>query len=298
MSNPPYGADPGGFPPPPDHPPGWSPRSTDPLIPTDLHGWFGRSIRVFRRSFWRLSLIALIVGLLGAVSAGAAMAFGLTDLLNTSDGAVDPVAVIVFIAVVSLIVIVGFACWQAASLHLAVMDAAGRPTTIGGSLRFGVRRTLPLIGWSLLTGIAVAIGFLLLIGPGIYLAVVLNASLACAVVIERDGPGRCFELIRHRFWATFGRLVLGWVIIHAYQMLVPILLSSPFQVSWALTPPDPSSGAGMIVGSLLVAGWGIVLCSPVVVASLAITLVTYAELRGHENPDITTDAIADELTRP
>lgn len=56
MSNPPDGTGPGGFPPHPSQPLGWHPPypdqpPADPLIPTDLGGWFGRWFRVFGRSF-------------------------------------------------------------------------------------------------------------------------------------------------------------------------------------------------------------------------------------------------------
>jgi hypothetical protein len=272
------------------------------LIPTDLGGWFGRWFRVFGRSFWRLSLITLIVD--GVLLAMVGASIGAAVLLSgpgvwDSSGIADTLSVTAVI-VVSTAMLIGFVvcAWgQGASLYLAAMDAAGRHARIGEALRFGVRRASPLVGWYLLAAVAVVIGLLLLVIPGIYLSVVLNASLACAVVIERDGPGRCLELIRHRFWATFGRLILGGLITQAFVMAAQLVLAIPLLGAFALIPPGQPSTVAMIVILVLSVAVVLLIVLPVVVASHAMTLVTYAELRGHENRGATTDVIADELTR-
>ncbi|GAA5127143.1 hypothetical protein [Pseudonocardia adelaidensis] len=310
MSNPPDGLGPGGFPLPPNRPPDGDPPYPDqppgdPLVPTDLNGWFGRWIRVFRRSFWRLSLITLIVGAVLAAVAGAAAgaAFLLPGPWSTGGvaGPPDTATALVMSGAFLIAFLIGYTVFtwgQGASLYVAVMDAAGRHAGVGEALRWGARRALPLAAWYLVGAVAVMIGILLLILPGLYLAVVLNASLVCAVVIERDGPGRCFELIRHRFWATLGRLVLGWLVIQAYEVVLPFVLISPFVGAFALSPPDSSGAVGTIVIFLLSVVAVAAMVLPVVVAGHAMTIVTYAELRGHENRGITTDRIADELARP
>jgi len=308
MAEPPHGSSPGqlpgGHPAYAYPPPGWPAPPPDPVVPTSLGGWFDSWMRVFRRSFWRLSLIALIVGGVLLVLVGGCLwviylVTGPTATGATSD---PPVAVVVVsLTTVFLVVFAAFMVGQAASTYLAVMDAAGRPATISDALRLGARRALPLFGWSLLAAAAVTIGIVLLVVPGIYLAVVFNASLACVVVIERDGIGRCLELIKNRFWATFGRLLLGWLVVEAYRFVAQLVLLLVFAALFALMVPDQTAGPG-VAATIYLSLFGIValavLVLPAVVASTAITVVTYGELRGHENPSTTTERLADELAGP
>jgi hypothetical protein len=228
---------------------------------------------------------------------------GVTLLLvgtETTAGVPASGAVAAPAAIALLIAFVAFTAGQGASIYLAVMDAAGRHATIGEALRFSAGRALPLFGWYVLATIALVIGFLLLIVPGVYLGVVLSASLACAVVIERTGIARCFELIRARFWATFGRLALGWLITQAYQIVAQLAILTPFAVVVALIFTATPAGPGIVKAAILylfcIVGLA-VLVLPGVVASTAITVVTYAELRGRENPSTTTQRLADELAR-
>jgi hypothetical protein len=313
MSNPPDGPARGGFPPPPalppagyppypSYPPGWPAPPADPLVPADLGGWFDTCFRLFKRSFWRLSLVALIIGGVLLVVFGACL--GATLLLvrteTTAGVPASGAAAIPVVAIALLIAFVVVAAGQSASIYLAVMDAAGRHATIGEALRFGAGTALPLFGWYVLATIALVIGFVLLIVPGVYLAVVLSASLACAVVIERTGVARCFELIRGRFWVTFGRLALGWLITQAYQLVAEIVIFTPFAAVASLIFTANSAGPG-IVKAIIVYLFAVVglavLVLPGVVANTAITVVTYAELRGRENPSTTTQRFADELAR-
>ncbi|HWW26327.1 MAG TPA: hypothetical protein VNZ85_10580 [Caulobacter sp.] len=60
---------------------------------------------------------------------------------------------------------------QAAIVHATVTDLNGRRVVLGDSLKVGVRNCLPLIGLAILTGLGVAIGFVLLIVPGLILMV-------------------------------------------------------------------------------------------------------------------------------
>lgn len=300
---PPPGQFPGGYPPYAQYPPGWSAAPPDPLVPTGFGDWFDTWVRVFRRSFWRLTLIALIVGGVVVVLVGACV--GVMYLLtgpHTARPSDPPVAFVVgFVTSVLLVVFAGFMVGQGASTYLAVMDAAGRPATIGDALRLGVRRAVPLSGWSLLAGVAVMVGFVLLIVPGVYLAVVFTASVACVAVIERAGIGRCFELIRDRFWATFGRLLLGWLIVEAYRFVAQLVLLVPFAMVFSLLMPQGTAEPG-VAATIVLSVFGIVVVAglvlPTVVANTAIIIVTYAELRGHEDRSTTTERLADELARP
>jgi hypothetical protein len=74
---------------------------------------------------------------------------------------------------------------------------------------------LPLIAVGILSGIAIAIGFALLIVPGLFL-ITIWAVLAPAIVIEGRGVfesfGRSRELVRGNGWPVLGALLVAFVI--------------------------------------------------------------------------------------
>lgn len=75
---------------------------------------------------------------------------------------------------------------------------------------------LPLIGAGILAGIAIGIGFLLLIVPGLIL-VTIWAVIAPVIVVEHSGVidafGRSRELVRGNGWQVFGVIVLIYIIV-------------------------------------------------------------------------------------
>jgi hypothetical protein len=85
---------------------------------------------------------------------------------------------------------------------------------------------LPLIAVSILAGLGIAIGFLLLIIPGLIL-VTLWAVVAPVTVLERPGVfaafGRSRELVRGNGWQVFGVIVLFVLIFIAIGILLGIV---------------------------------------------------------------------------
>ena len=78
----------------------------------------------------------------------------------------------------------------------------------------------PMIGRaiiiSILTSIVTAVGFIFLIIPGIYVAVVLSLALAVSSFEGLDFGAtwsRCFQLIRDKWWSTFGLLIMMVLIV-------------------------------------------------------------------------------------
>jgi hypothetical protein len=74
---------------------------------------------------------------------------------------------------------------------------------------------LPLIVAGLLAGIAIGIGFLLLIAPGLFLATIW-AVIAPVIVVERSGAlaafGRSRALVRGQGWAVCGAIVVAFLV--------------------------------------------------------------------------------------
>lgn len=91
-----------------------------------------------------------------------------------------------------------------------------RDSSIGDLLSSVGPVLLPLIGAGLLAGIAIGIGFLLLIVPGLIL-LTLWAVIAPVIVVENPGVfaafGRSRELVRGNGWQVFGVIVVVWLIV-------------------------------------------------------------------------------------
>ncbi|MDT7611983.1 MAG: hypothetical protein QOG96_6486 [Pseudonocardiales bacterium] len=300
-----------GFAPYPGHGQGQRPPVEDPLVPVDLGGWFKRVFGVLRRSFGRVLLlqgvVLLAAGVIELVTvqnvisnlAGSVSALGEAGALDqTGDPSqLSPAIVGAFASLFSPVTVIAWLAFmviavfaQAASWYVVVGDAAGERTSISAALRLSARRVLPLLGWGLLANLIAAAGFVLLVVPGIYLMIVFGSTLVGVVVVERRGIGRCFALLKGRFWATTGRLLLAGVILGGYSVIVSIVVT-PVVVGLASNGIDLTTG---IVMAMLV---NLVLSIPAGVAMVAVVVVTYAELRGHERPGVSTPTLAAELAR-
>jgi hypothetical protein len=121
---------------------------------------------------------------------------------------------------------------------------------------------LPLIAVAILAGVGIAIGFVLLIVPGLILLTVW-AVVAPVTVIERPGVfsafGRSRELVRGYGWPVFGTIVLVFLLVVAASIvaaLVGALLNDLGRVilSWifnALTQPVVALTASVLYFTLL-----------------------------------------------
>lgn len=261
--------------------PGAAPVGTDdPLVPHSFSEWFSKIVGVVSRSWQPLVLIQLAAALPGLLIGGFVQGVMAPDPTSYTSpeaaGLAAGASVGVLIAVLISVVFALFA--QGASVFIAVRDAVGRPAKAGEALSFAAGRALPLFGWGLLAGLMLVIGFLLLILPGLYLAIVFGAALTGVVVIERQSIGRTFALVNRRFWPTAGRLAAVGLLALLYNLVVTFVIGTV-------------AGPGTFVGTLLSA----ILTLPVSLASVGVAVVTYAELRNHENPAVGSPALAAQM---
>ncbi|HZZ48275.1 MAG TPA: hypothetical protein VFE65_15455 [Pseudonocardia sp.] len=267
---------------------------TDPLIPADLRGWYQRVVGVVRRSALPLLIIQLAAGILTALTSytvlpdlGLQPGLGASDIAPvpgpppTSDGALSLLGVMIVLAVAVLA--------QGASVYVVIRDAAGRPVASEDTTRFAVERAPALLGWGMLAGLMLSVGliglllpgpFAVLAVPGFYLLVVFGSALTGVVVVERRPLGRCFELVGRRFLPTAGRMSMALVAALAYGAAgnyVIHVLSDPGSINEALLQ--------------------LAISVPLGVAAVAVSVVTYAELRFHEDASVSTTRLAGELDR-
>jgi len=87
--------------------------------------------------------------------------------------------------------------------------------SVGDMMRSVLPVLGPLIGAAILTGIGVAVGFFLLIVPGLILLTIW-AVVAPVIVIERRGVfdafGRSRQLVKDQGWPVFGTVVAAFLI--------------------------------------------------------------------------------------
>ncbi|WP_037044355.1 hypothetical protein [Pseudonocardia halophobica] len=265
-----YGQQPYGYGQPAQYPGGAAAPLADPLVAADFSDWWTKVLAVLKRS-WQPLLLIQIATALPALIIGALIA-----VIVAAGGGWVGVAIggglsLIIVVAVSLLA-------QGASVYVVTRQAAEQPVGAGEALSFAARRALPLLGWGILAGILVFIGFLLLVIPGIYLSVVFVASLTGVIMYERAGIGRTFELVNREFWGTFGRLVTFAIAAAVYSGIISAIVS---------TFTDPNSLSRSIIVNILTL--------PVTLAAAGVAVVTYASLRNKENPQVGTPTLVQEL---
>ena len=98
-----------------------------------------------------------------------------------------------------------------------VSDAwLGSTPSISRSLRFGLRRSPMVALLGIISGIAIGLGFVACLLPGIWLSVLWCLCFP-ALLFERIGPfkamGRSGSLIKGRWWASFLLVVVGYLLV-------------------------------------------------------------------------------------
>lgn len=112
-----------------------------------------------------------------------------------------------------LVAIAGTIILQAALIRSAADQIEGRAPRLGDSVSAGLRMFLPILGLSLLTGLAVACGMIALVAPGVMMACAWSVGLP-VMVLEATGVFATFrrsaDLTRGSRWRIFG---LFWAYI-------------------------------------------------------------------------------------
>ena len=89
-------------------------------------------------------------------------------------------------------------------------------SNVEASYRYGLKRLWSVILVSLLVGLIVAVGFVLLVIPGIIFLVFLSMSIPVLIVEGRRGTeamGRSWNLVKGPFWHALGVIVVAALIV-------------------------------------------------------------------------------------
>jgi hypothetical protein len=137
-----------------------------------------------------------------------------------------------------------------ASLVKAVQDEreGRREMTIPDTVNAAMPFLVPVAIVSIVAGIAIAIGLILLLVPGLWLMTIW-AVIIPVIIIERSGAfesfGRSQDLVRGRGWHVFFTLVLVYII----QLVVGLLLD----VIFSALPGSLRDGLSTVIAGTLVA---------------------------------------------
>lgn len=133
----------------------------------------------------------------------------------------------------------------------------GSEPSIGQALRWGVRMWLRTFGYRVLAGLAIMVGLILLIVPGIVVAVLLSL-IGPVVAVEGAGQsnvlGRSWELARRHGWKIFGACVLAFLLYMAMVFAVGVVfgVAMVFADHWILaTARDCLTSVGFALMDVL-----------------------------------------------
>jgi hypothetical protein len=133
----------------------------------------------------------------------------------------------------------------------------GRPTTARDSLRFAGDKLAAALWLTILMVVCLVPAFLLFVLPGVWLAVAWSVAVPVLLVEGHAGVAavkRSFALVQDRWWATFGRLAVAYILVLVVTSVVTVAL-----LAAAVSAIDDTSFAALALEHL---------------ASLLVSLVT------------------------
>jgi hypothetical protein len=238
---------PGGPTPPPPPPPMMSgPQGSIP--PKRLGEILTAAFNIYKANASQLILIVAVVvvplSLISAVFSGVVFAPDKVQVTNTGGQVVFDYAgrglgvALLAGAIGALIAVLISAVLQAAILRAAAQATIGDPVDVEASYRYGLKRLWSVILVSILVGLVVAVGFILLVIPGIIFLVFLSVSIPVLIVEGRRGTeamGRSWNLVKGNFWHAFGVIVVAALIVGIISGIIGAIGGDNWAVRWIFT---------------------------------------------------------------
>jgi hypothetical protein len=160
----------------------------------------------------------------GVLLGGALIVIGVAGVINgllTASGSIALVLVGSIVSLVAGVLYTGYVVKLVQDVRDGRLDQS-----MGDLFSAAAPFILTLILNGILFGIAVAVGFFLLIVPGLIL-ITIWAVVAPSIVVENRGAieafGRSRELVRGNGWSVFGAIVLAFLIVFAITIVAGII---------------------------------------------------------------------------
>lgn len=180
----------------------------------------------------------------------------------------------------SLISLIGTLFVQGASIKLFAGAFQGIDQTWQESVRFGIDKSLLILGTALLSALGSGIGLIFCLIPGIWLWTSWYVAIP-SLLVEGTRPiaalTRSFQLVKQRFWPVLGVGVLAWLISQVVVQLLGLVVSLVAVVPSIMEAAETGTLDGGVYGASVLASS---VASIVTVPFLAaVAVAVYFDLR-------------------
>ena len=183
------------------------------------------ALKVYRNNFATLvKIVAVVLApiylLLAIIQISARPTAGTTRSIAAAVGA--------FIVVIVLSLLASQVATGAAFKAIGEAYLGHQPDT-ERSIRFAITKLGPMLLTGLLFGLAVAIGSILCIVPGIYLGVAFSLFIPVLFLEDLSGTkalSRSRELVSGRWWPILAVFVLAYIVIFIFSIILGVILGA------------------------------------------------------------------------
>ena len=178
--------------------------------------------------------------------------------------------------ITALISVIIWAVLQAAILRAAAQATIGDPVDPQESYRYGFKRLGSVILVSVLVGLAVIGGLILLVIPGLIFLFFLSVSVPVLIVENRrgtDAMSRSWNLVKGHFWHVVGVLVVAGIIAGIVSSILGAIGGDVWVVRWIFSA----------IGSIITAPF-----------TSLVSVLLYLDLRSRSEA-LTADTLRSEL---
>jgi hypothetical protein len=153
-----------------------------------------------------------------------------------------------------------------------------RPADLGTSFQFSIRRSVPLIGASIIYNVSVVLGFLALVVPG-FMAMTVWFVAMPACLVEQTGSiaslKRSAQLTKSHRWKIFSVVLVMTLIWSASG--IPEMAAAPYfrEAHHWQAFPDPQEQVVLSIGCMVVPIWR----AAALALNSALMAVVYHDLR-------------------
>ncbi|HTY92546.1 MAG TPA: hypothetical protein VMC02_01580 [Steroidobacteraceae bacterium] len=198
-----------------------------PTVPRSIGGVLDDTLQLFKASIPSCWLPALLVSLVtGVLSYAVIAAMPVTATLRSTELLARYRLLIGTFGIWYLVVIVLSLVLYGMLIVNVVAVSRGETPAFGASLAKAARRAPSLFLGSLIFGIAIAIGFLLLVIPGFYVWNRLQLYMV-PLVTESQGPGESlgtsWRLVGGNWWRTAAVVTVVIIILFVLELVLGVL---------------------------------------------------------------------------
>jgi hypothetical protein len=223
-----------------------------PSAPQNITGTLDDGFRLYIASLKTVLPLSFIGSVISVLPQAAITALGGEEALLSTDA-----SLLIAIGGASLFIIAGMLALYGGLVAQMDAFANGKALFLSEAIMFGIGRMLPLFGASIIYGICVVIGFILLIIPGVILSLYWILFMVTAVLDDK-GPIQSltysYQLIRGAWWriALF-MTVLTLIYMVVYSIFIVFLIGGTIGTITAGGEPDMSAidGITLVVTPIL-----------------------------------------------